>query len=144
MHTIHEGFTLFKADQYRNKRMSNHGFLFDERLDREFLDSMFEGDREHAEMVFAQFLELAPSQMQDIESRFLEGVMEDFRQKVHKIKPVFSFVGLTQLTGMAEQLENKCREACSMQEIGPLYQEFKTSYRVFLPVIEQEYSRLKA
>ncbi len=124
--------------------MSHNGYLFDERLDRAFLDSMFEGDKEHAEMVFAQFLELAPAQMQEVESRFQQGVLEEFRQKVHKIKPVFSFVGLTQLTELAEQLEKNCREAGSMQDISPLYLEFKNIYRNFLPVIEQEYSRLKA
>lgn len=124
--------------------MSHNGYLFDERLDRAFLDSMFEGDKEHAEMVFAQFLELAPAQMQEVENRFQQGVLEEFRQKVHKIKPVFSFVGLTQLTELAEQLEKNCREAVSMQDISPLYLEFKNIYRNFLPVIEQEYSRLKA
>ena len=43
--------------------------------------------------------------MQEVENQFQLGVLEEFRQKVHKIKPVFSFVGLTQLTELAEQLE---------------------------------------
>ena len=52
--------------------MSHNGYLFDERLDRAFLDSMFEGDKEHAEMVFAQFLELAA-----IECERLLGLLRD-------------------------------------------------------------------
>lgn len=119
-------------------------FLFDERLDREFLESMYEGDRDHAQMVFEQFLQLAPAQMQEIDTEYRQGQLEDFRQKVHKIKPVFSFVGLTQLTSLAESLEKHCKTATTQTDIQVLYDDLKNQYEQFLPVIQQEYSRLKA
>lgn len=124
--------------------MSESVFMFDERLDREFLESMFEGDLDHARVVFEQFLQLAPAQMQEIESRYQEGILEEFRQKVHKIKPVFSFVGLTQMTSLAESLENQCKLAGSVNQVSSLYEEFRNNYAQFFPVIENEYSRLKA
>lgn len=122
--------------------MEDNCLKFDSRLDVEFLQSIYEDDKEHALIVFNQFLKMAPAQMEEIEKNFSSGTVELFRQKIHKIKPVFSFVGLTELTSKAEILEKKCKEVSHIFEVNDLYTEFKSYYRTSYPIIENEVTRL--
>lgn len=122
--------------------MEDNCIEFDPRLDGEFLQSIYEDDKEHALIVFTEFLKMAPTQMKEIEQNYCAGTLELFRQKIHKIKPVFSFVGLTELTGKAEILEKKCKEISHLPELNDLYTEFKNYYRKTYPIIENEVTRL--
>lgn len=123
--------------------MKNESLTFDQRLDTEFLGSLYEDDIEHALTVFSEFLQMGPAMMKEIDESYQAGVVENFRQKVHKVKPVFSFVGLTYLTEKAEILEKKCKEASQIFDIGPLYKELKYHYSKDFPIIENETKRLK-
>lgn len=123
--------------------MENHSLIFDKRLDNDFLQSLYEDDIEHATTVFSQFLEMSPSMMKEIEESYQSGSVEPFRQKVHKLKPVFSFVGLTHLTHKAEILEKKCKEISQIEHISYLYKELKDDYFRNFPIIENEVKRLK-
>lgn len=123
--------------------MENVSIIFDQRLDNEFLQSIYENDIEHAVTVFTQFLQTAPAMMKEIDDNYKSGVTENFRQKVHKLKPVFSFVGLTNLTNKAEILEKKCKEISQINELSFFYKEFQTQYSREYPIIENEAKRLK-
>lgn len=122
--------------------MKNFPFAFDERLDTEFLLSIYEGDTEHASIIFSQFLQMAPALMKEIDESYHTGIVESFRQKVHKLKPVFSFVGLTQLTIKAEILEKKCKETSHIHEVSDMYKDLKYNYSQNFPIIENEVKRL--
>ena len=117
-------------------------FTFDQRLDSEYLVSIYEDDTEYASMIFTQFLETAPSIMNEMEESYVSGIVENFRQKVHKLKPTFSYVGLTQLTIKAEVLEKKCREVSNISGLSDLYRELKSGYSENVAIIENEVKRL--
>ncbi len=121
--------------------MKNLPFVFDQRLDTKFLLSIYEGDDGHANLVFTQFLQMAPALMKEIEESYQTGIVETFRQKVHKLKPVFSFVGLTNLTTQAEMLEKKCKETSVINDVYDLYIKMKNTYSQFFPIIENEVER---
>jgi HPt (histidine-containing phosphotransfer) domain-containing protein len=123
--------------------MTAAGFSFDKRLDSNFLQSVYEGDLEHAQMVFEQFIEYTPEQIKEIEENFSAGNLKGLGEQIHKIKPMFSFVGLTDLTSEAELLEKKCKEIADVTEISGLYNNFKTNYSIHFPIIQNELSRLK-
>lgn len=123
--------------------MENSDLTFDQRLDNEFLQSIYEDDMEHAMIIFGQFLQMAPELMNDIDKSYQSGVVEDFRKKVHKVKPVFSFVGLTKLTTTAEVLEKKCTEVSEIYDLSDLYQELKNQYSLGFPIIEKEVKRFE-
>lgn len=123
--------------------MKNHSLAFDQRLDTEFLCSLYEDDVEHAMIVFTEFLQMAPAMMKEIDESYQSGIVENFRQKVHKLKPVFSFVGLTYLTEKAEILEKKCKGVSQINEVSILYKELKNNYSKDFSIIENEVSRLK-
>ena len=123
--------------------MDEARFAFDSRLDADFLDGLYEGDKEHASMVFEQFLQNIHTQLKEVEDNFNSGNAESFRQKIHKLKPVFSFVGLTPLTGKAELIEDQCKQNSSTGPLEELYKDFKNSIIEFIPIIEKELVKLK-
>lgn len=65
--------------------MSQVVFAFDPRLDAGLLHDFYEGDKEHASMVFENFLQSIGNQLNDLEENFKSGNFETFRQQVHKI-----------------------------------------------------------
>jgi HPt (histidine-containing phosphotransfer) domain-containing protein len=116
--------------------------LYHEKLDTETLHSLYEDDVEHAEVVFRQFIKSVPGQMAGIETSFTENSIETFREKVHKIKPVFSFVGLSMLNEQAAALEVRCKSVNNLQELEPAYTNFKTDFSNSLPIVEEVLQKL--
>ncbi len=123
--------------------MSEVKYAFDSRLDTDYLESLYEGDKEHASMIFEQFSLAIRGQLQEIEYHFAEGNSEQFRLKVHKVKPTFSFVGLPNLTSQAELIENQCIEYASVGHVAQLYIDFRNNVLELIPVIENELEKLK-
>lgn len=117
--------------------------LFDERLDAEALHNLYEDDYEHAEVVFQQFVKSAPLQMLEIDKNFSDNTIEAFREKIHKLKPVFSFVGLTILSNQAAAIEQQCKNGCSITDIENEYLDFKNTFSNSLPVVEEVLQKLK-
>jgi HPt (histidine-containing phosphotransfer) domain-containing protein len=116
--------------------------LYHEKLDTETLKSLYEDDVEHAEVVFRQFMKSVPGQMAGIDTSFAENSIDTFREKVHKVKPVFSFVGLSALNEQATALEVQCKSVNNLQELEPAYTNFKTDFLNSLPVVEEMLQKL--
>lgn len=123
--------------------MGEAEYVFDGRLDGAFLESVYEGDMEHAEMVFDQFLRTIPGQLNEIKDYYQRSDIENFRKNVHKIKPVLSYVGLTALTGKAAVLENQCKQISSIQDVSGLYSSFSIELDEMLPVIKNELTKIR-
>lgn len=119
-------------------------FVFNSKLDGEFLRSIYEDDNEHAQIVFEQFLNCIEMQMHEIDNSYKGGDAETFRKKIHKLKPVLSFVGLTALTGKAEVMERKCNETADINVLAEMYTGFRNELNEMIPVIENDLVKLKA
>lgn len=124
--------------------MSDQFFVFDSKLDGEFLRGIYEDDKEHAGIVFEQFLQSIGLQMNELEESYKGGDAETFRKKIHKLKPVLSFVGLTKLTSKAEMIEKKCHETPDMKVLAEMYSGFRNEIYEMIPVIENDLVKLKA
>jgi len=124
--------------------MTKSIFIDNSRLDTEFLNSIYEDDNEHAVVVFEQFLVNYPVLMSDIEESFIAGDTELLRQKVHKLKPTLSFVGLTVAAGKAEMIEKKCKETYEVSQLADLYNDLKMVLKEYIPAVEEEFKSLQA
>jgi Hpt domain len=118
-------------------------FKYNQRLDAAFLRSIYEDDMEHAAISFEQFLLKYPVQLKEVEDSFAIGDINTFRQKLHKLKPVFSYVGLTKITADAEIIEKLCNETPDINVINRLYIDLKRQLDEFIPIIKDELRRLK-
>lgn len=124
--------------------MNDESFVFNDQLDGPFLNSIYEGDNEHAEMVFDKFVSCVNAYLVEIENGYNSGNAEIFRKAIHKFKPVLSFVGLTKLTGSAELIEKKCNEITDVNTLSGLYIPFKTELKEMILVVENDLMKLKA
>jgi HPt (histidine-containing phosphotransfer) domain-containing protein len=124
--------------------MEQDFFVFNSKLDGEFLKSIYEDDKEHAGMVFEQFLESIGMQLNEIEESYNSGNADFFKKKIHKLKPVLSFVGLTALTQKAEVIEKKCADVSDVSILSELYIGFKNDLKEMIPVVEEDLVKLKA
>lgn len=124
--------------------MNETFFEFNEQLDGSFLNSIYEGDKEHAKMIFDKFLSSVNVYLTEIEHGYNSGNAELFRKAIHKFKPVLSFVGLTKLTVSAELIEKRCNEVTDVNTLSGLYIPFKTEVKKMIPFIETDLMKLKA
>lgn len=122
--------------------MQNTPLPYDCRLDSVFLESMYENDKEDAAFGFEQFLNGYDSQFNELELSFETGDVSMFRQKIHKLKPTFSFVGLTSITAQAELIEKRCYETSEITTINDLYKDFKNNLFELIPVVKDVFNRL--
>jgi HPt (histidine-containing phosphotransfer) domain-containing protein len=118
-------------------------FKYDQRLDADFLQSIYDDDIEHAAISFEQFLLKFPAQLKEMEDSFLAKDIITFRQKLHKLKPTFSYVGLTKITAKAEKIERLCNETPDFDVISGLYVDLKQHLDDYIPIIKAELERLK-
>jgi HPt (histidine-containing phosphotransfer) domain-containing protein len=124
--------------------MENGTFEFDNRLDIEYLQSLYEGDTEYAAVIFDQFLQNYPAQWVELEDSFAKGDIKAYKGYIHKMKASFSFVGLTQLTQKAQVIEQHCTENYDIHTATALQQDFKTSLTELIPIVEEQLKRLQA
>jgi HPt (histidine-containing phosphotransfer) domain-containing protein len=123
--------------------MENGTFAFDNRLDIEYLQSLYEGDTEYAAVIFEQFLQNYPAQWQELEESIASGDIQAYKGHIHKMKASFSFVGLTQLTQKAQVIEQHCTGNYDVDTITALQQGFRTSLAELIPIVEDELKRLQ-
>ena len=128
---------------YETHNMLQAEFAYDSHLDVEFLNELYEGDKEHALAIFEQFLRNVHGQLKEVEDNFNSRDIESMRQKIHKMKPSFSFVGLSHLTLKAGQVENECDRNMATGRLVELYNDFKKSIIEYIPIIEKQLVKLK-
>ena len=77
-------------------------------LDRTYLEEAYANDAETAALVFEQYLQDLPVNLNLIVESLNGRDIERFRQHIHKQKPGFSYVGLTDVTRVFQDLQVKC------------------------------------
>ncbi len=107
-------------------------FAFDTKLDQTFLESLYGDDVQYAQEVFEGFLADTKNEFEKIKSDYRQNAVKNMRQKLHKIKPTFSFVGLTALSEKTETIIAACDVSANTREIEPacsvLFKEIEDSF----------------
>jgi FOG: HPt domain len=88
--------------------MSASLFGCNSQLDVAFLDEAYANDAETASYVFQMYLDELPANLRMIQESIASKDIERFKQLIHKQKPGFSYVGLTDVTANLEELQKKC------------------------------------
>ncbi len=117
-------------------------YKYSEVLDSVCLDNLYGNDTEYALQMFEIYVDMIEGQC----SSLLDAVKAEDRELVrkmsHKIKPVFTMVGLPRLTKLSEQIEKESTIG-SIEWLdshsGELYQEVVGT----LPAIKTEIEQLK-
>jgi HPt (histidine-containing phosphotransfer) domain-containing protein len=138
---------LFPVLSIMNKptvtNQTNAPFTFNPVLDVEFLHSVYDNDFAYAREVFENFLAGIKDELARIENAFKNDDLKTFRALFHKIKPTFSLVGLSFISVNAEELIKECENTGTTGELSQLYTHLKNDIYKWLPVVEDELTKLK-
>lgn len=114
-------------------------------LDTAYLDQAYADDAQTAAFVFEQYLQELPANLELLEQSIAAADIDAFRHHIHKQKPSFSYVGLTDVTEKFHDLQLKCntREdlATYQNDITQVVQRIKSS-RVLLEQLLQQLQAL--
>lgn len=83
-------------------------FFFDNTLDTNFLQELFQGDFAYAETVFHEFLKDLPVYWEEVAAARAGIDVRELGRAVHKCKTLFGYVGLTRTLELFQLFENSC------------------------------------
>jgi len=118
-------------------------FIFNEKMDKEALYSLYTDDFAYIEEIFATILQHFDADFSSIQLAFENGSLEDLKKAVHKLKPVFGYTALLDTQSHCKNFEDLCAGVQSVSEITEPYTHIKNELLEAKDIIQNEYARLK-
>ena len=125
------------------KPLSNTEFTFCDAIDSRYIIDLYAGDYVMIEETFNDVLREYDEFADRIISSFNESDLTGLKSAVHKMKPLFGFVGLTRQQGQCSQLENGCL-AMTGEQLADAFAALKEMLLGTKSIIESEGRRLAA
>lgn len=118
-------------------------FIFNAEIDTNYLQSLYGDDYVYLQEVFSTVLNDYESLTDNIEYSYTSGNLTALRAAVHKIKPVFGFVGLTAVQQECQQFENTCGTVTSPDMLARDFEVLKNKIILSKLVLEEEKKKLE-
>jgi HPt (histidine-containing phosphotransfer) domain-containing protein len=118
-------------------------FIFNEKIDKELLISLYEDDFLYMEEIFSITLTQLRPDIITLNSAFEAGDLPALQKAVHKIKPSFGFVGLPVTQELCKQFEDFCAAATTMEQVASRYPELCDRLKESVTIIESEHGKFK-
>ena len=125
------------------KPLSNTDFVFSEAINGSYVIELYAGDYVMIEETFEDVLREYDAFVDRIITTYHEGDAGALKSAVHKIKPLFGFVGLTSLQAQCLQFENSCQTK-SCAQLAEAFRTLKKEVLEAKSVIAKETERLTA
>jgi HPt (histidine-containing phosphotransfer) domain-containing protein len=118
-------------------------FFFQSGLDNELLYELYESDYESTLQAFQIFLDELESNINDLGQAHQQQNISAFQKIIHRCKPVFSYVGLSELNNIFQQIEDQCNTLTSIDQLTPSFNDIVSLIRASSPKIITEKARLE-
>jgi HPt (histidine-containing phosphotransfer) domain-containing protein len=126
-----------------NNLKTANAFVFNTEIDANYLYSLYGDDFIYMQEVLDTVLHDYQSLTDNIEYSYTSGNLTALRAAVHKIKPVFGFVGLTAVQQLCQQFEQICGTACSPDKLAGEFETLKNKIFQSKQIIEEEKKKLE-
>lgn len=118
-------------------------FIFNEKIDSDYLFSLYEDDYQYIEEIFCTTLTYFDADFKAIQQSFETNNLSELKRAIHKIKPTFGFVGLPLVQHICKEFEDICQKANSSNELITEYQQIVITLAESKELIASEYNKLK-
>ena len=118
-------------------------FIFNEKIDADYLYSLYEDDYQYIEEIFQTTLTHFNEDLNSIKNAFQANNISDLKKAIHKIKPTFGFVGLPLVQNICKDFEDICQKATSSSELSSEYQQIVVTLAESKELIATEHNKLK-
>jgi HPt (histidine-containing phosphotransfer) domain-containing protein len=125
-----------------NQKIAN-AFVFNAEIDTNYLDSLYGDDFVYLQEVYNTVLNDYQSLTDNIEYSYSSGNLNALKAAVHKIKPVFGFVGLTAVQQQCQQFEQICVSVHSPDELAGEFEILKNKIFRSRQILEEEKKKLE-
>ncbi len=122
---------------------SHTTFVFSDAINSKYIIDLYAGDYVMIEETFTDVLQEYDAFVERIVTSYQEKDIQALRSAIHKIKPLFGFVGLTNIQTRCLHFENSCVDASEAQlaeSFSPLEKQLVEARAI----IEKEKVRLTA
>jgi HPt (histidine-containing phosphotransfer) domain-containing protein len=126
-----------------NNPLSDTTFSFSPPIDGHYLFDLYAGDYVMIEETFADVLKDYDGFVQVIFSSYQSKNIPALKSAVHKIKPLFGFVGLLSIQAQCQDFENACQRA-EFPELARSFNALKISLLEARSIIDKDKTRLTA
>ena len=132
-------------DKYLNntesETISDDDFTFSDKLDSEYLKQAYGNDAEYALDMFETYLDIIEDDLLLIKDSISTSDLEALSKQLHRIKPTFTMVGISEITKTIEVVE-PILESLTKPKLDQWFAEFDTLTRSKTPLILEEIKRL--
>ena len=118
-------------------------FIFNEKLDADYLYSLYEDDYQYIEEIFQTTLTYFNEDYNSIKNAYETNNISDLKKAIHKMKPTFGFVGLPLVQNICKDFEDICQKATSSNDLSSQYQQIVVTLAESKELIASEYNKLK-
>jgi hypothetical protein len=122
--------------------MSSKTFVFSEAVNGQYIIELYAGDYVMIEETFTDVLLEYDTFVQKINTSFHEGDPRVLKSAIHKIKPLFGFVGLTDIQARCVRFENACQGVDSCSVLAGEYSSLFEQLVRAKSIIQEEQARL--
>ena len=125
-----------------NNPVSNKTFIFNAAIDPQSINNLYGDDYDYIEEVFDTVLQEYETLANHIAAAFAASDLSNLKSSVHKIKPIFGFVGILEVQHECQQFENLCQSAASVLAVSSDYQNLYKHIIISKEIIEEEKRKL--
>ncbi len=118
-------------------------FRFSPDLDTGFLDDLYGGDFQQAQIIFESTVLQLRNDITLAESIFLSKDVTGLKKIIHKMKPLFGYTGMNETMHLFAGLENDCAAAQTTTELEEKFYHIMAIANRAADKIETEINRLK-
>ena len=125
-----------------NNRPPDNTFTFSPPIDSQYLIELYAGDYVMIGETFSDVLMEYDQFVRHIYDGYEQNDRTALKSAVHKIKPLFGFVGILTLQAECQDFENNCLQA-DAGSLATRFQRLKDKLSSIRPVIQKEKDRLQ-
>ena len=132
---------IHKYSEPIEKANTSERFDFSQGLDQSYIHNLYEDDMSYALEMFTTFTEIIDDEVAVLELYFKNKNVEGIRGQVHKIKPTFSMVGLTDINKICEEIENSASSE-NMDSTVMMFEKMKSLISKKISIVRKEVDRI--
>lgn len=125
-----------------NQQSVSKKFVFNDKIDNEFIFNLYENDYTYITEVFTTSLETFDEDLAKIEEAYKAGDLQSLSKAIHKMKPVFGFTGLLEYQEKIGDFEKVCLKVTNTNYIGAEFKDLIALLNDGKSIMEQELHRL--
>lgn len=118
-------------------------YTFSESLDTGFLLDLYGDDFQQAELVFETSAQQMKTEIVLAQAKFHDGDLQGLKRVIHKMKPLFGYIGMNDVMEDFATFEKECAEETAVANLEQRFQHILITTQQSLLKTEEELKRLK-